>query len=150
MADTNSESHGGIPRPRSIRDLCRLLDRQFPHINLSCHYCRVWLTVLDIYAFEQSALSLLWREGLPTGICVHCCRLLARLEFTTRHQVSCSARAVRLHTGQSLDSCEVRCLRCLARLQRIEKEFLVNQDVTVHKIGDSWRGLCVRCTVGLY
>lgn len=150
MAEPDPERGDGAARPRTIRDLCQSQQREFPQVTICCHYCRIVLSVLDLYAFEQSGLSLLWREGLPTGICVHCCRVLARLEFTARHQISCAARSVPGYTGQDIVSLEVRCLRCLTRLQTVEKEFIYRQNVTVHKIGNNWRGLCVRCTLGLY
>lgn len=139
-----------MPRPRTIKELCELLNRAFPQVTVCCHYCRCVLSVLDLYLFEHSKLNLLWREGLPTGVCAHCCRVLARVEFTARHRISCAAHQVSTYTGQELDSLEVRCLRCLTPLQPVEKGFLKRQDITVHLIGNNWRGLCVRCTLGLF
>ncbi|CAA39612.1 hypothetical protein [Human papillomavirus type 41] len=137
-------------KPHTIRELCLAQQITYPCIQLCCHYCYKILSVLDIYAFDQSCLYLSWGEGGPTGICSQCTRVLARLEFTARHEVSCAASRLPHFIGQSLSDLEVRCVRCLALLQSVEKDYILREDLSVHRIGGIWRGTCVRCMVGLY
>lgn len=152
MAEAPTEaSTTGAERPRSIKDLCRVLGTVFPNISVPCHYCQRPLSVLDIFGFEQSHLSLIWRDGYPKGICSVCCRLLARLEFTHRHLRSCKASQASLYIGTDLSQVDIRCINCLCKLTSIERGWYISDDRTVHVlINKQVRAPCVRCTMGFY
>lgn len=149
MAEAPSTSTGG-PIPRTLRQLCRLRGCRFPHITVFCHFCFRYLSVLDVYSFEQSGLNLIHREGTFTAVCVVCSRVLARFEFTARHELSCSASQAQHYIGSPITEVEVRCYRCFGSLIPMEKRMLLRDDSQVHKVAGSWRGLCSRCQMGFF
>lgn len=140
----------GDTLPKSIRQLCLAYNRDADHIDLFCQFCHKPLSILDKICFDHAKLTLLWRDGSPRGVCVLCARILARVEFTQRHEVSCSAQQAAQYIGSSLEEAVVRCLRCLTPLQRQEKALLVRDNRTVHKVWGTWRAPCVRCMIGLF
>lgn len=149
MAEADSRSAQGL-RPLSIRHLCEAQGRVYPLIAIFCYYCQRKLSTLDIRAFDQSRLSILWREGNPNAVCSMCIRLLARLDFTSRHQFSCSIAEAEQYIGKVLEEAEVRCIRCLAKLIPLEIRLLKRGNLVVHKVADTWRAPCARCSMGFF
>ncbi|UJQ88225.1 E6 protein [Eumops bonariensis papillomavirus type 1] len=136
--------------PKTIRQLCELYRKDIDEVQLFCQFCLKCLTILDKICFEQSKFTLLWRCGSPRAVCVCCSRVLARIEFTERHEHSCPVSQAEQYIGGPITGTSVRCIRCLCDLLPQEKELLRRDNRTVHKICGGWRALCVRCAIGLY
>ncbi|AGC93435.1 E6 [Human papillomavirus 180] len=133
------------PTPLTIADYCKAFGFSLDEVRIPCNFCRFYLTVQDIAAFDLKKFRLLWKGPFCSACCRSCMRITAAFEVRKHYQCSCSCFYLEDLLGKSLRLIPIRCLLCLALLDLAEKleHLIVKEDFVL--VRSNWRGYCRNC-----
>ncbi|AFQ52497.1 putative E6 protein [Canis familiaris papillomavirus 13] len=131
--------------PSSIGDLSRFFGKPATDIRLDCIFCGNYLTNADKISFDWKALCVVWRVGVPFGVCTKCCEARAHEDCIKHTSCTLESDGVEAFTGKHLSLVPVRCRWCLGLLTCAEKEFSRLRRDPLFLVRKCWRGTCSAC-----
>lgn len=133
------------PTPTTIADYCNVFGFTLQEVKIPCNFCRFYLTLQDLAAFDLKNFRLLWKGAFCSGCCRSCMRATAAYEVRKHYQCTCSSFYLEDLLGKSLKQIPIRCLLCLALLDYAEKleHLFVREDFVLVRC--NWRGYCRNC-----
>nr|WJJ59272.1 MAG: E6 protein [Hydrurga leptonyx papillomavirus 1] len=137
-----------MDRPRSVHDLLAAFELSLDDLLLRCVYCLDTLTRRELIFFDYKDLCLVWRKGLPFGVCEPCLRGSAKIHLLRHFERSVYVKTLEEEEGVPLGDLKIRCAGCCKVLGPEEKLLMIEEKRRVHLIGGHWRGVCIRCRQG--
>uniref|UniRef100_A0AAU7E3L0 Protein E6 n=1 Tax=Rousettus bat papillomavirus TaxID=3141903 RepID=A0AAU7E3L0_9PAPI len=135
--------------PKTIKELCELLETPAGSIEICCHWCRKPLDNQDKYKFCIRDFRLVYEDGKPFASCSRCTRAAARHERENAQiQVPLLLEDIVLLEGVGLDRICIRCTICLKPLGEAEKDAFQAGGFYALAIGKhTYRAVCRMCMV---
>ncbi|AUT11906.1 E6 [Leptonychotes weddellii papillomavirus 7] len=137
-----------MDNPKSVHDLLSQFELSLDDLSLCCVYCLCQLTRRELIIFDYRDLCLVWRKGIPYGVCDPCLRGAAKIQLWRWFERSVRVPTFEFETGIAFGDAKIRCAGCCKYLGEEEKLLMAEEGRRVHQIGDMWRGVCIRCRQG--
>nr|AYA94146.1 MAG: E6 protein [Human papillomavirus] len=131
--------------PDKLDALCRQYGICFFDLRIRCVFCNHFCSAVDLAAFHQKSLSLIWKGCVCFACCSCCLTLSAKFELEKYYQCSLSSDYFEDVVQESLSSVVIRCLKCLTKLDYIEKLEHKRNCRPFHLIRGRWRANCRNC-----
>ncbi|AQR57907.1 E6 protein [Molossus molossus papillomavirus 1] len=133
--------------PGSIHDLCEQRDLSLDALLLPCCSCFRLLSIYEKILFDLGGRRILYKDGIPFGLCQTCLLHKSQIEFLTLYQKTLTAAEVEAETGFSVFDLGIRCLKCQRYLCFQEKVAVLQNFEALQKISTEYRALCSMCRV---
>ncbi|AVH76831.1 E6 protein [Tursiops truncatus papillomavirus 8] len=131
--------------PRLLEALCASMEIRPQDLLLTCVFCKVQLTLPDIWSFMYKNLNVVWKKKWPHGICWKCVDVQAKIDRLRYYVRSAYATTIEEETGKSIKELTIRCIRCWKTLCTFEKYRHLRLNLRFHQVGCNWRGFCLQC-----
>lgn len=131
--------------PGSLDVYCKEHGISFFELRISCIFCRFVCSLVDLAAFYNKRLSLVWKDKVCYACCSACLTLSAKYELENYYQCSLSSDYFEDIVRQPLQEVVIRCLKCLTALDYMEKLDHKRNCKPFHLIRGRWRGDCRNC-----
>ncbi|ATQ38168.1 E6 [Gammapapillomavirus sp.] len=130
----------------NLEDYCKLNNISFFDLSLRCVFCKHKIDTLELAAFHEKHLSLVFKEdGQCYASCSNCLRLAARYELENFYRCSVEATCIEFVCKKPLKEIIVRCVLCYKLLDLIEKYDCIVGDLPFVLVRRHWRNYCRFC-----
>nr|AEX31164.1 E6 protein [Human papillomavirus] len=131
--------------PGQLDVYCQQYGISFFDLRIPCIFCRHLCSLMDLAAFYHKCLCLVWKNKVCYACCSACLTLSAKYELENFYQCSISSDCFEDIVRKPLKDVVIRCLKCLARLDFMEKLAHLRNCRPVHLIRGHWRADCRNC-----
>lgn len=131
--------------PGKLDVLCKQYGICFFDLRINCIFCKHLCTIIDLAAFHHKSLCLIWKDKVCFACCTACLKLSARYELENYYQCSVSSDYIEDIVCKPLQDIVVRCLKCLSKLDFIEKLDHKRNNRKLHLVRGYWRADCRNC-----
>nr|UYI34299.1 early protein E6 [human papillomavirus 52] len=132
-------------RPRTLHELCEVLEESVHEIRLQCVQCKKELQRREVYKFLFTDLRIVYRDNNPYGVCIMCLRFLSKISEYRHYQYSLYGKTLEERVRKPLSEITIKCIICQTPLCPEEKERHVNANKRFHNIMGRWTGRCSEC-----
>nr|WJJ59298.1 MAG: E6 protein [Leptonychotes weddellii papillomavirus 13] len=134
--------------PKSVQGLLNTFELSLSDLNLCCVWCVRTLSRRELILFDYKDLCLVWRKGIPFGVCDPCLRGAAKVNLWRHFDRSVYISTLEDELNTAIGDLKIRCAGCYKPLAPEEKLLMVEEGRRVHCIGEQWRGVCIGCRRG--
>lgn len=131
--------------PGSIYNLCDLYGCSLENLTVKCLFCNCVLSYEDILSFAVKSLRVVVRGDTFYAACVTCLQLSAVYEQRVYCQCMASASYLKYLCKGNYCELNVRCLRCIKRLDLTEVLECLENEEDFYLVRCIWRAQCRLC-----
>ena len=131
--------------PTRLDQYCKQHRISFFELRIQCIFCRHICSLVDLAAFYHKCLRLVWKDEVCYACCTACLKLSAKFELENYYQCSISSQFFEDIVRKPLQEIVIRCLKCFALLDIMEKLDHLRNCRDVHLVRGHWRADCRNC-----